>query len=1158
MNNFKILAISLVVVATAAFAAPKVWTGKLAEGFDGGTGKQDDPYLVSTAEQFALMAARGDSATFYKLTEDIILNEGDASEWAENPPANKWTAYGSLEKPVLIFIDGDSHKVSGLYVNSTDTLQGLFGAFNGTIRNLNLVNGYVKGGDLTGALAGVYYCNIYKTYGYDICGFVHDTVDVYVEGGDMVGGVAGVIGNVSRTDPIFGTMNTEWLYTASRVSRFTNYHDVVFKGTTVGNRIVGGLFGLYTGSENGVYADMLVNHGDVSGKSFVGGVMGMNFVSTSCYSMVWETKNFGSVRGDSAVGGVIGMFRTESLGKEPVSFGLNNGGLFNFGDVTGGVKVGGVVGAMAQGTKYAKLRHSYNAGAVTGTNLVGGVYGTAECLRANSCKDDVLTEPAVACLNFGAVVNAGDTLSKKKSIEEANAMLSPMDYNFVADEKGSGENLGYPLYIPTHKELVLPEGSGTKDDPYLIASEKDLFGFEVLFRQESDFLRLDTLYFKQTADIAWSGKYGKWFVDSLFRVDYNGLNHTILGIKVDRPGEYRVGFARLITSFRIYNLTLKDFEVVGGNNVGMLGGGMFKGYLHNVRLYGTVSGDSIVGGIAGYTGNVSFTNIQDFADVTGKSVVGGVAGNGYTSDLSCSAVHSHVVGDSVVGGLYGLTDTPRFMTLFNVYMAGDVEARVRGDMLVNDSLAKNSEAPKKVYHKKSELGESYWGTALDDEFMKSDAFLDSLPLTFVKDTAANSKGYPVPYLYKGLGSEESPYLIENADDLTVLDMRLSRGNITAANTLDFRDYLATSHLKLTADIDMKKNEKYGWEAITRFDGYLDGDFHAVSNMKVVAEDTIAAFFHTLNGSVKNMGIENSVFQGKGAAAFAYFFEGQMEKCWNGNSKVTAKKLSAGGLIGVIDLDESSSKAVRGVPRIDRVYNTGNVSSTDDAAGGIVGTIYIDSYSQIDTSQYLISNVYNRGDLPSGSGVGNIYGNLRERKVTGNWRFLSSAYGTNSLACISSGSASLRQEIVNSYNVYNEGCIEISYEYRPKGSVLEADSMKTSWFVDTLGAAFEMDKAYVNDGFPILKGLSPKSRDTLTTHVDVAKIRHDMPALRVTATGRDLNVSGLVPGTMVKLYDISGALLQTTRATGNSMLLPVRRAGLFIVRNEGKTRTVKVK
>ena len=57
MNKFKILAISLVVVATAAFAAPKVWTGKLAEGFDGGTGKQDDPYLVSTAEQFALMAA---------------------------------------------------------------------------------------------------------------------------------------------------------------------------------------------------------------------------------------------------------------------------------------------------------------------------------------------------------------------------------------------------------------------------------------------------------------------------------------------------------------------------------------------------------------------------------------------------------------------------------------------------------------------------------------------------------------------------------------------------------------------------------------------------------------------------------------------------------------------------------------------------------------------------------------------------------------------------------------------------------------------------------------------------------------------------------------------------------------------------------------------
>jgi hypothetical protein len=119
-------------------------------------------------------------------------------------------------------------------------------------------------------------------------------------------------------------------------------------------------------------------------------------------------------------------------------------------------------------------------------------------------------------------------------------------------------------------------------------------------------------------------------------------------------------------------------------------------------------------------------------------------------------------------------------------------------------------------------------------------------------------------------------------------------------------------------------------------------------------------------------------------------------------------------------------------------------------------------------------------------------------------------------------------------------------------------MKTSWFVDTLGSAFEMDKAYVNDGFPILKGLSPKSKDTLTTHVNVAKIRHDMPALRVTATGRDLKISGLVPGTTVKLYDISGALLQTTRAIGSSMLLSVRRAGLFVVRNEGNARTIKVK
>ena len=40
--------------------------------FDGGTGKEDDPYLISNAKQFD--AIRNDLDAYYKLTKDINLN----------------------------------------------------------------------------------------------------------------------------------------------------------------------------------------------------------------------------------------------------------------------------------------------------------------------------------------------------------------------------------------------------------------------------------------------------------------------------------------------------------------------------------------------------------------------------------------------------------------------------------------------------------------------------------------------------------------------------------------------------------------------------------------------------------------------------------------------------------------------------------------------------------------------------------------------------------------------------------------------------------------------------------------------------------------------------------------------------------------------------
>lgn len=52
-------------------------------------------------------------------------------------------------------LDGLGHKISGIYINKpTESNQGLFGTLKGTVRNLKMTNGYIKGKSNTGAIAG--------------------------------------------------------------------------------------------------------------------------------------------------------------------------------------------------------------------------------------------------------------------------------------------------------------------------------------------------------------------------------------------------------------------------------------------------------------------------------------------------------------------------------------------------------------------------------------------------------------------------------------------------------------------------------------------------------------------------------------------------------------------------------------------------------------------------------------------------------------------------------------------------------------------------------------------------------------------------------------------------------------------------------------------
>ena len=114
-------------------------------------------YTLSTPEDlygFMLLSATTNfEGKTIKLGADIVMNTGNAADWANTAPANEWT-------PLQLFagtFDGQGHTISGIYVNANKDKAGLFSETTpkATVKNLRLVNSYIKNdGNLVGSIAG--------------------------------------------------------------------------------------------------------------------------------------------------------------------------------------------------------------------------------------------------------------------------------------------------------------------------------------------------------------------------------------------------------------------------------------------------------------------------------------------------------------------------------------------------------------------------------------------------------------------------------------------------------------------------------------------------------------------------------------------------------------------------------------------------------------------------------------------------------------------------------------------------------------------------------------------------------------------------------------------------------------------------------------------
>ena len=87
---------------------------------------------------------------YYTIQNDLNLG-GFYNESAGSWSGTQWTPLTSEFTGTL---DGLGNTITGLYINNSQNNQGLFGTLNGTVKNLNIEDGYIKANSYVGAIAG--------------------------------------------------------------------------------------------------------------------------------------------------------------------------------------------------------------------------------------------------------------------------------------------------------------------------------------------------------------------------------------------------------------------------------------------------------------------------------------------------------------------------------------------------------------------------------------------------------------------------------------------------------------------------------------------------------------------------------------------------------------------------------------------------------------------------------------------------------------------------------------------------------------------------------------------------------------------------------------------------------------------------------------------
>ena len=128
-----------------------------------------------------------------------------------------------------------------------------------------------------------------------------------------------------------------------------------------------------------------------------------------------------------------------------------------------------------------------------------------------------------------------------------------------------------------------------------------------------------------SATSGWNGGLG-FAPISEFIGTFNGRNHTISGLYINRPAENSVGLFATTDTATIRNIELTSLNINGDDNVGGLTGYLLRGSVDNVNTSGVINANGSAGGIFGKNLYCTITNSHSSCVVTGGDKAGGIGG----------------------------------------------------------------------------------------------------------------------------------------------------------------------------------------------------------------------------------------------------------------------------------------------------------------------------------------------------------------------------------------------------------------------------------------------------------------------------------------------------------------------------------------------------